>query len=110
MGPGHARLDDQRWTLARIAAVIKERFGVEYTLRGTSLSAAPDRPVAAGPRHRAPSIKRHLKRTQYRPGLLAATGLHLNRRNVRLSTSVAAGERPRSRLGQRHRRAPTPFS
>lgn len=29
-------MDDQRWTLARIAEVINERFGVRYTLRGTS--------------------------------------------------------------------------
>jgi putative transposase len=29
--------EDQRWTLARIAQVIRERFGVSYTLAGVSV-------------------------------------------------------------------------
>lgn len=36
-GPvAHGFGPDQRWTLARIAALIERRFGVRYTLRGTS--------------------------------------------------------------------------
>jgi transposase len=35
-GPLAHGWDDQCWTLARIAAVIKQRFGVTYTVRGTS--------------------------------------------------------------------------
>jgi putative transposase len=30
-------VEDQRWTLARVARVIKKRFGVSYSLKGTSL-------------------------------------------------------------------------
>jgi putative transposase len=36
-GPaGHGWVDDQRWTLARVADLIVELFGVRYTLRGVS--------------------------------------------------------------------------
>jgi transposase len=36
-GPAaHGWDDDQRWTLARVGKVIKELFGVTYTLRGVS--------------------------------------------------------------------------
>lgn len=36
-GPAaHGYLEDQRWTLARIAKLITERFGVCYSLRGVS--------------------------------------------------------------------------
>jgi transposase len=35
-GPAaHGWEEDQRWTLARVAIVIKELFGIAYTLRGT---------------------------------------------------------------------------
>ena len=30
-------VEDQRWTLARVAKVIKQRFGICYSLKGTSL-------------------------------------------------------------------------
>jgi putative transposase len=37
LGPAAAGWDqDQRWTLARVAALISRRFGVSYTLRGVS--------------------------------------------------------------------------
>src|SRR3954471_1954794 len=36
-GPGAWGWTDQCWTLARIAAVIRERFGVDYTLPGVDL-------------------------------------------------------------------------
>lgn len=37
-GPAaHGYADDQRWTLGRIAALIRSVFGVEYTLPGVSL-------------------------------------------------------------------------
>jgi transposase len=37
LGPAAAGWDqDQRWTLARVAALISRRFGVCYTLRGVS--------------------------------------------------------------------------
>ena len=36
-GPGAWGWTDQCWTLARIAAVVKERFGVDYTLPGVDL-------------------------------------------------------------------------
>jgi putative transposase len=36
-GPAaHGWTEDQRWTLARVAAVITRLFGVHYTLRGVS--------------------------------------------------------------------------
>jgi transposase len=35
-GPGVHGWDDQRWTLARVAALIRHLFGVPYTLRGVS--------------------------------------------------------------------------
>uniref|UniRef100_UPI000AFFE1D2 helix-turn-helix domain-containing protein n=1 Tax=Sphaerimonospora mesophila TaxID=37483 RepID=UPI000AFFE1D2 len=46
----HGWTDDQRWTLARITTVIKELFGVSYTLRGTSyllhrIGWSPQHPV-----------------------------------------------------------------
>jgi putative transposase len=37
-GPAaHGWVEDQRWTLVRIARLIKELFGVSYTLKGVSL-------------------------------------------------------------------------
>ncbi|MEU8489369.1 winged helix-turn-helix domain-containing protein [Streptomyces sp. NPDC048641] len=36
-GPTAAGWSDQRWTLARIAEVVRRRFGVEYTLAGMDL-------------------------------------------------------------------------
>ena len=37
LGPAAAGWDqDQRWTLARVAALISGRFGISYTLRGVS--------------------------------------------------------------------------
>jgi transposase len=37
-GPAaHGYADDQRWTLGRVAALIKGLFGIEYTLSGVSL-------------------------------------------------------------------------
>ncbi|WP_018638030.1 winged helix-turn-helix domain-containing protein [Parafrankia elaeagni] len=36
-GPGPYGWDDQRWTLARIAEVIEQEFGVTYTLAGVWL-------------------------------------------------------------------------
>jgi transposase len=37
-GPAaHGYADDQRWTLGRVAALIKGLFGVDYTLPGVSL-------------------------------------------------------------------------
>ncbi|WP_443678886.1 winged helix-turn-helix domain-containing protein [Nonomuraea sediminis] len=36
-GPAaHGWIEDQRWTLARVTALIEELFAVSYTLRGTS--------------------------------------------------------------------------
>jgi transposase len=35
-GPGAHGWNDQRWTLARVAALIRRLFGVGYTLRGVS--------------------------------------------------------------------------
>ena len=35
-GPAAHGWDDQRWTLARVAALIRHLFGVDYTLRGVS--------------------------------------------------------------------------
>lgn len=35
-GPAARGWADQRWTLARIAELIHQLFGVEYTLRGVS--------------------------------------------------------------------------
>jgi transposase len=38
LGPAaHGYADDQRWTLGRVAALIKMLFGVDYTLPGVSL-------------------------------------------------------------------------
>jgi putative transposase len=42
--------EDQCWTLARIAEVVRRRFGVEYTLAGDRSAVAPDRLERAGPR------------------------------------------------------------
>lgn len=37
-GPAaHGYADDQRWTLGRVAALIRELFGIDYTLPGVSL-------------------------------------------------------------------------
>jgi hypothetical protein len=36
-GPAAAGWSDQCWTLARIAEVVRRRFGVEYTLAGMDL-------------------------------------------------------------------------
>jgi transposase len=37
-GPAASGWDeDQRWTLARVAQVIRERFGAEYTLAGVAV-------------------------------------------------------------------------
>ncbi|MDQ0773950.1 transposase [Streptomyces aurantiacus] len=36
-GPGACGWNDQCWTLARIAEVVRRRFGVEYTLAGLDL-------------------------------------------------------------------------
>jgi putative transposase len=37
-GPAaHGWIEDQRWTLARAALLLKELFGVDYTLTGVSL-------------------------------------------------------------------------
>lgn len=37
-GPAEAGwVHDQRWTLARVAAVIQQRFGVSYSLKGVSV-------------------------------------------------------------------------
>ncbi|WP_448619515.1 helix-turn-helix domain-containing protein [Geodermatophilus sp. URMC 65] len=36
-GPAAWGWTDQCWTLARIAAVVRERFGVDYTLPGRDL-------------------------------------------------------------------------
>jgi putative transposase len=36
LGPAAHGWEDQRWTLARIAALISELFDVTYTLRGVS--------------------------------------------------------------------------
>jgi hypothetical protein len=37
-GPAaHGYADDQRWTLGRVAALIKDMFGIGYTLPGVSL-------------------------------------------------------------------------
>jgi putative transposase len=37
-GPAaHGWLEDQRWTLARVTALIKELFGVDYTFKGVWL-------------------------------------------------------------------------
>ncbi|MDL4818574.1 helix-turn-helix domain-containing protein [Actinomadura opuntiae] len=37
-GPAaHGYADDQRWTLGRMTALIKELFGIDYTLPGVSL-------------------------------------------------------------------------
>ena len=41
LGPAaHGWKQDQRWTLARVTALIARLFHVSYTLRGTSLSGA----------------------------------------------------------------------
>ena len=48
-GPAaHGWGEDQRWTLARIVAVVFELFGIRYTLRGMSYLLPPDRLVTAG--------------------------------------------------------------
>jgi transposase len=39
---------DQCWTLPRIAAVVHDRFGAEYTLPGAGSAAAPVRLECAG--------------------------------------------------------------
>ncbi|MGI5170406.1 winged helix-turn-helix domain-containing protein [Spirillospora sp. CA-253888] len=37
-GPAaHGWADDQRWTLARVAVLIRELFGVDYSMVGVSL-------------------------------------------------------------------------
>ena len=41
--------EDQCWTLARIAEVVRRRFRAEYTLAGDGPAAAPDRVERAGP-------------------------------------------------------------
>src|SRR5262245_34701437 len=55
-GPAAWGWQDQCWTLARIAEVVRRRFGVTYTLAGLEPAAAPDRVERAGsspPGHRA---------------------------------------------------------
>ena len=42
--------EDQCWTLARIAEVVRRRFGVELHAGGAGSAAAPDRLERAGPR------------------------------------------------------------
>src|SRR5881409_2992419 len=42
-GPAAWGWTDQCWTLARIAAVVRTRFGVDYTLPGGGSAAAPHR-------------------------------------------------------------------
>ena len=42
--------EDQCWTLARIAEVVRARFGVDYTLAGMDLLLSPDRLERPGPR------------------------------------------------------------
>src|SRR5216684_4214510 len=95
--------EDQCWTLARIAEVVRRRFGVTYTLAGLDLllhrigwsvqvpaRQASERDEAAialanlAKRNLAQLtalIKTRLKRMQYRPsllgGFLASTGLDL---------------------------------
>ncbi|MFI0967719.1 winged helix-turn-helix domain-containing protein [Streptomyces sp. NPDC021080] len=62
-GPAAADWSDQCWTLARIAEVVRRRFGVEYTLAGMdlllhrigwSVQVHPARPASAT-RRRSPS-------------------------------------------------------
>jgi transposase len=36
-GPAACGYEDQRWTLARIAGLVRERFGAQYTLAGMDL-------------------------------------------------------------------------
>ena len=47
-GPAAWSWQDQCWTLARIAELVRERFRVDYTL-AAGCAAAPDRLVRAGP-------------------------------------------------------------
>jgi transposase len=61
-GPAAWGWPDQCWTLARIAAVVRERFGVDYTLAGLDLLLhrlgwsvqVPTRPRPSAPRSRSP--------------------------------------------------------
>lgn len=48
-GPAAWGWEDQCWTLARIGELVRERFGVEYTLAGDECAAAPDRVERPGP-------------------------------------------------------------
>ena len=41
--------EDQCWTLARIADLVRRRFGADYTLAGLDLLLHPDRVERAGP-------------------------------------------------------------
>ena len=65
-GPAACGWDqDQRWTLARVAALIARLFGVSYTLRGRVVPAAPAR---ASPRRSRRTGPRSGMRTRSRPG------------------------------------------
>ena len=61
--------EDQCWTLARIAEVVRRRFGVEYTLAGMDLllhgSAGASRSRHGGP---PSATRRGLRRGGRRPG------------------------------------------
>jgi transposase len=55
-GPLAAGFDDQRWTLTRVRDLVARRFGVQYTIPGGLVPAAPPRLVApdgGAPGHRA---------------------------------------------------------
>ncbi|MFD7608075.1 winged helix-turn-helix domain-containing protein [Streptomyces mirabilis] len=40
-GPAPSGFSDQYWTLARIAEIVRRRFGVEYTLAGLDGKSPP---------------------------------------------------------------------
>ncbi|NGO49110.1 transposase [Streptomyces sp. YC419] len=71
--PAASGWSDRCWTLARIAEIVRRRFGIEYTLAGLDLLHSLDQLTAL--------VKTRLKRMQYRPrlieGLIARTRLDL---------------------------------
>jgi transposase len=102
-GPAaHGWIEDQRWTLARVAMLIKELFGVGYTLKGVSvllhrIGFSPQVPV-----HRA-AERDEKKITEWRE----ATWPEIKGRPATWARGSPSPTSPASRSG-RPRRVPGP--
>jgi hypothetical protein len=115
-GPAaHGWDEDQRWTLARIAAVIRELFGRDYTLRGVSyllhrIGWSPQVPVHRAAERDEEAINTWVKETwpRLKQQPPPRGSVDLLRRRIRAVTETTQGPhlgttRPdadRHRLGQ----------